>query len=195
MAQNKSEWRRVLLAARSALPEEARRAGSTAIADRVRALPFLAAARAILGYKAIGAEVDLRSLLAAESDRRVPSFVPLPGCASERPRWTGASVSTISADTGVSAQDLVFPVVVLVPGVGFDSSGMRLGRGAGFYDRALAELRRHGPVYAVGVAFECQVVDSLPSDPWDQRMDAIVSEQRTWSAGDGTTGGGAAIAS
>jgi 5-formyltetrahydrofolate cyclo-ligase len=78
----------------------------------------------------------------------------------------------------VSAAEVRHPVVVVVPGVGFDARGVRLGRGAGFYDRALADLRRAGLVYAVGVAFECQIVPALPAEAWDERVDWVVTEQR-----------------
>jgi 5-formyltetrahydrofolate cyclo-ligase len=72
---------------------------------------------------------------------------------------------------------------------------MRLGRGGGFYDRALGDLRSVGDVHVVGLAFECQIVPVLPSDPWDQRVDVVVSEQRVLHATPATNGGSAAIAS
>jgi 5-formyltetrahydrofolate cyclo-ligase len=70
--------------------------------------------------------------------------------------------------------------VILVPGLAFDACGNRLGRGAGFYDRFLGELRAspgwRGRVY--GVAFDLQIVQDVPTDPWDQRLDAIATESR-----------------
>lgn len=67
---------------------------------------------------------------------------------------------------------------ILVPGVGFDYSGMRLGRGRGFYDRLIAKIRRkNSSILVVGVGFGCQLVDSLPSNDWDERLSAVVTEQ------------------
>ena len=66
-------------------------------------------------------------------------------------------------------------VVFLVPGVAFDPRGVRLGRGAGCYDRALA---RHPTALRVGLAYEMQVVPSLPEATWDVPMDAVVTEAR-----------------
>jgi 5-formyltetrahydrofolate cyclo-ligase len=63
--------------------------------------------------------------------------------------------------------------VVLVPGVAFDRTGGRLGRGGGFYDRyltAVAVERR------VGVCFGCQVVELVPTAGHDARVGVVVSE-------------------
>lgn len=66
------------------------------------------------------------------------------------------------------------PDVVLVPLVAFDNRLMRLGQGAGHYDRALSIL--DGAI-AVGLAWSVQFAPSLMSDPWDVPMDAILTEQ------------------
>lgn len=66
---------------------------------------------------------------------------------------------------------------VLVPGAAFDRHGYRLGYGGGFYDRLLPLLRADCRV--VGVAFEAQLVDSLPHEAHDQRVPALVTE-RGW---------------
>ena len=65
--------------------------------------------------------------------------------------------------------------LVLVPGCGFDEQLHRLGRGGGYYDRFLAG-RNHG--CALGVGYECQVVQSIPTGPHDQGVDALITEQR-----------------
>lgn len=64
--------------------------------------------------------------------------------------------------------------LILVPGLAFTRDGRRLGRGGGFYDRFLAQL----PARAVklGVCFDRQVVEALPSEAHDQRMDAVMTE-------------------
>ena len=61
---------------------------------------------------------------------------------------------------------------ILVPGVGFDSSGGRLGRGGGFYDRFLSVSR---PPVVIGVCFDEQIVDKVPREMHDQLMTAIVT--------------------
>ncbi|MDF1586716.1 5-formyltetrahydrofolate cyclo-ligase [Marinimicrococcus flavescens] len=69
------------------------------------------------------------------------------------------------------------PRVVVVPLLGFDEEGRRLGYGGGFYDRTLERLRDMGlrPV-VVGYAFELQAVPEVPVDDHDQRLDYLVTE-------------------
>ena len=67
------------------------------------------------------------------------------------------------------------PDVVLTPLLAFDRRGGRLGFGAGYYDATLEALRSRGPVLAIGLAFETQEVDQVPTEPHDQRLDAVVT--------------------
>jgi 5-formyltetrahydrofolate cyclo-ligase len=65
------------------------------------------------------------------------------------------------------------PTLLLVPLLAFDRRGHRLGYGGGFYDRTLEALQ----VPAIGIAYAGQEVASLPSEPHDRRLDAILTEQ------------------
>ncbi|MCB6182755.1 5-formyltetrahydrofolate cyclo-ligase [Leeia sp. TBRC 13508] len=69
--------------------------------------------------------------------------------------------------------------VVLVPLMGIDQYGFRLGMGGGFYDTSIAcrRLRNMTRPKLIGVAYELQKVNHLEADPWDIRMDALVSEK------------------
>jgi 5-formyltetrahydrofolate cyclo-ligase len=62
---------------------------------------------------------------------------------------------------------------VLVPGVAFGRDGARLGRGGGFYDRLLARCPR---ALRIGVAFEVQLLDTLPTESHDEAVDVVVTE-------------------
>ncbi len=64
--------------------------------------------------------------------------------------------------------------LVVVPGLAFDASGRRLGRGYGYYDRFLAALG--GTALTVGLAFTWQLVPEVPVDAWDVPVDAVVTE-------------------
>ena len=68
------------------------------------------------------------------------------------------------------------PDLLFVPLAAFDRRGFRLGYGAGYYDGALERLRRSKSVLAVGVAFAAQEVARVPTEPHDQRLDALVTE-------------------
>lgn len=70
----------------------------------------------------------------------------------------------------------VEPEVLIVPLVGFDARGYRLGYGGGFYDRTLEGLRARGKVLAVGFAFAAQEMAEVPIEPTDQKLDVMVTE-------------------
>lgn len=74
------------------------------------------------------------------------------------------------------ALDLASVDVVLLPAVGFDRTGNRLGRGNGGYDRWMEDLRKKNPQAKVwGVALEHQLTDTVPTEPHDQPVDALVT--------------------
>jgi 5-formyltetrahydrofolate cyclo-ligase len=64
--------------------------------------------------------------------------------------------------------------LLLVPGVAFTKSGARLGRGGGYYDRLLAQLRLDGGT--LGTCFDLQLVDSLPTETHDRPVARVVTE-------------------
>ncbi len=66
--------------------------------------------------------------------------------------------------------------MVIVPALGYDESGNRIGRGRGFYDRFLSHLDWHG--IACGLAFEEQVVDHVPTSDHDRPVDMLVTDKR-----------------
>lgn len=67
---------------------------------------------------------------------------------------------------------------IVVPGLGFDDKGARLGRGGGFYDRFLSKL----PDEAIrcGVCFDCQMVEQIPVEAHDIRMNLVVTDQHVY---------------
>lgn len=68
----------------------------------------------------------------------------------------------------------VTPNIVIVPGLGFTKDGARLGRGKGFYDRYLEDKS----VIKIGIGFEMQIEQDIPSEPHDVKMDFLVTDQR-----------------
>lgn len=70
--------------------------------------------------------------------------------------------------------------LLLMPLVGFDEAGYRLGMGGGFYDTSLAYLRRRkawSKPHLIGIGYECQKVPEVPRDPWDMPLDAALTER------------------
>lgn len=70
---------------------------------------------------------------------------------------------------------LLVPEVMFCPLLGFTSQGGRIGYGAGFYDRWLAE---HPPRLAIGLAWDCQLEESLPIEPHDMPLDYVITPSR-----------------
>lgn len=90
-------------------------------------------------------------------------------CAMQQDKW-GIREPT----RGALIQPADFDLIV-VPGLGFDTFGRRLGRGAGYYDRFLAEAAGT----TCGFAFEEQLLEDLPVEPHDQEIDLLVTDQTT----------------
>ena len=74
---------------------------------------------------------------------------------------------------------IVIPDIVLVPLLGFDNSGNRIGQGEGYYDRTLQALRANHVVYAIGLAYEGQQSEAIPVDQHDEPLDAVITEARS----------------
>jgi len=68
--------------------------------------------------------------------------------------------------------------LAVLPGVAFDTSGYRLGYGKGFYDKFLANRRQ---ISTMALAFACQIIDEIPRDAYDIKMDKIVTEEIIYS--------------
>jgi 5-formyltetrahydrofolate cyclo-ligase len=179
MTHTKGEWRRRLLTARRQLDDAIRRAASATIAVRVQGLRAFSESPTLLTYRALGAEVDPSAI--AEAAAHAGKTVYYVTVADDGVRWMRAGEGP-GEGTGASpcAAPLpsADPLCVIVPGVGFDARGFRLGRGGGLYDRALVALRAVHAIHAVGLAYEMQVVPELPVEAWDQPVDVVATEDR-----------------
>jgi 5-formyltetrahydrofolate cyclo-ligase len=132
----------------------------------------------LAGYMAMRTEIDPTLAMTAHQG---PVGVPvIPGAAQAlRFREWSPGCAMVAGDFGalIPADGAwIDPEVVIVPLVGFDARGYRLGYGGGFYDRTLAGLRARHPVLAVGFAFAAQELPEVPIDAYDQRLDLIVTE-------------------
>ncbi|BAT61677.1 5-formyltetrahydrofolate cyclo-ligase family protein [Variibacter gotjawalensis] len=72
---------------------------------------------------------------------------------------------------------VVYPDIVLTPLAAFDRRGYRIGYGAGYFDMTLNELRARKSVIAIGLAFACQEVETVPIEPHDARLDFVLTER------------------
>lgn len=154
-------------------------------AERFLAAIPVQAGQRVSGYWPMDDELDPRPLLRALRQRG--AIILLPGVATQKAqplvfrRWDDISVAPPAGRFGIPAPPTDAPVltpdILIVPLVGFDAAGHRLGMGGGFYDATLAALRGGGEILAVGYAFAVQQVAELPSGLLDERLDWAVTER------------------
>jgi len=180
----KRRLRELVIAARARLTAAEREDASRRIADRLGGLDAFAAARTIALYAPIGAEVDTgeivrRALAAGKAlawPRLPPGRLALEFAACDPEGLVAGPHRTREPPPGAPAVPLAAIDLVLVPGVAFDATGQRLGRGRGHYDATLVEMPAR--TARVGLCFEAQIVPGLPSEPHDAPLDAVVTELR-----------------
>lgn len=190
-AEDRERVRRDVLARRDQLASNARRELSDAITRRFWALDELRGVEAIHVSLSVGSEVSTDGIVAEACRRHVRVTVPVTMVAERRLLLTELrdGSALVPGPFGIPEPhpDTRVPVeveslgLVVVPGLAFDPYGHRLGWGAGYYDRLLAGIRPQIPI--VALAFECQIVPTIPCLPHDVRMSAIVTEQRVIRSG------------
>jgi 5-formyltetrahydrofolate cyclo-ligase len=72
----------------------------------------------------------------------------------------------------------IFPNILLIPLVGFDSQLNRLGYGGGFYDRYLSKVQDNNEIIKIGIGFSFQKVKNLPINKFDKKLDCIITEKK-----------------
>ncbi len=138
---------------------------------------------AVMAYLSFGDELGTGALIERAWAQGNPVAVPEVDWASRAMRPALLTPSTRIAPGARGVPELVDPAeplsmgelaLVLVPGVAFDEKGGRLGRGGGFYDRFLLGIDRDR-CRVVGVCHACQMVDRVPTQPHDVRVDAVLA--------------------
>ncbi|MEM0898566.1 MAG: 5-formyltetrahydrofolate cyclo-ligase [Pseudomonadota bacterium] len=178
----KAELRRAVLAERDGLAPEFRQQASSALVDYVDQLPLEPSCIAS-AFLPIRSEIDLQPLMKVLAQRGVPLCLPVV-LDRETIVFRRYDRKADLVDTGFGTRgpgpeaETVDPDVMLVPLAAFDCSGNRIGYGAGHYDRAVARLTnvRKKP-QLIGCAFACQEVESIPAEPHDVPLDAVLSEE------------------
>lgn len=178
--------RRELRARRRALSPAARRAAEAAIRAALARSPWLRAGSSVSLYVARGPEVATAALRALARQRGCRVYLPrITDFAGQRMslyRDLGGPMrlNRFAIEEPLGGDRLAAPSldVALMPLVGFDEAGNRLGNGAGYYDRLLAWRRgRRGAPVLVGIAFECQRCPPLEAMAHDVPLDAVITER------------------
>ena len=180
LKEQKKEIRREIRTRKGLLSAEERISLSQAIGEKVLAMEEVSKAGTILLYASLPDEVDTEFLLRRLSSRReggkkillpvvegdnlilkeyVPGNMEKGYCNIEEPQGNEcASPSEVD--------------LAIVPGVAFDAECNRLGRGKGFYDRLIPNLKCR----MIGLGFNFQIVPSIPCEEFDRPLDVVVTE-------------------
>ena len=186
----KAALRKAMAARRRGLDPARARMDSEASVQAILELQAFRTARVVCCYLATPGEVETDAILACAWAGGKTVLVPV--FASERGDY---GLCELAADTPLAtgAWGIREPVVrrwlpaasvdlAVVPGVAFDASGGRLGRGRGYYDRLLLSVRPD--TVKVGLAFAFQIVASVPAGEHDVRMDVVAAGSVVYRPGE-----------
>jgi 5-formyltetrahydrofolate cyclo-ligase len=180
--------RRALRACRAEMTPAQRAAAAQAITAHIAGTRWLRGGRAIGLYVSIGTEVPTESLRALARQRHCPVYLP---CIIDyryrrmvfaRDAGASSSINRLGIPEPDAQQIIAARAlsVVLLPVLGFDRHGTRLGTGGGYYDRVFSYRRHrhswHRPLL-VGIAFQCQQLPLIERSHHDVPLDAAVTEQ------------------
>lgn len=189
--------RRLLRKARRALNRAEQRQAAQGLYRQLAQNPLFRRARHVSLYLPMDGEIDPRLLMREAQRRGKATYLPVLSA------WPRTKMVFQRVRPGEKLQPNRFRIpepfinarrqrkiwaldLILMPLVGFDDVGGRLGMGGGFYDRSLAYLSRrnawHKPVL-LGLAHECQKVEKLAVASWDVPLQGTVSDKRWYIAG------------
>lgn len=185
---DKKAWRQEVLAKRKALTAEQRQEYEEAIVRHLTDMPEVQKAKVLLLYLDFRGEVSSEAMIrwGIEQGKTVCAPVTV---VDER-RLIPVRIET-AGEYDVGAYGIREPKLrdervvrveeidaVILPGVGFDRKGGRLGYGGGYYDRFLPRLRPDAQ--KIAVAYEVQVMEDVPLEAHDTLLDALVTERGVW---------------
>jgi len=185
----KQSLRQSIIGARSEVAPEERLRLSNNIATRISELESYKEAVTVLGYMNFGAEfaAEIFVLQALQDGKQVM----LPKVNREDKQLELYRVTDLAQDIAPGTWDIREPIAdrckkvtelnlvdfILLPGVAFGLDGARLGYGGGFYDKLLARLP-HQPTL-VAAAYALQVVENIPQENTDRKVEWLITEQET----------------
>jgi len=176
---SKKELRNTIRSLRRGLPTDEHRILSQRILENIKTLGILGDAKVILAFCPFDGEPDISpmfdEILKSGKNLVLPKVVgnSLKLCRVHSTETLSAGSFCILEPAECEEVDPEKIELAFIPGVAFDKRGCRLGMGKGYYDRILGRVKG----LKVGVAFSFQVLEKIPCDPWDQRVDAVLTEE------------------
>lgn len=183
--KSKADWRRLLTELRTSIPENHRAVAHRACSAHLHELILPARDTTVSVYAATDHEVDPAGFI--ETCWKMGSRVVFPVTRFENRTclltfcpvsdWESLQLTRrgIREPTGTQPVDPSEIDVMVIPGLGFDQNGTRMGYGAGCYDRFLANPALKA--IRIGIAYASCVVDHLPAESHDQAMHFVVTDQ------------------
>jgi 5-formyltetrahydrofolate cyclo-ligase len=181
IARRKAELRTQLRTLRSDIPSDERLALGEAVRQRLEAVRVFREASTLLLFYSFGSEVPTAGIIQRSLDEGRRVFLPLLEAGqmlAAELRPGDSLAATTYGPKEPSRRVAVDPAevdLVVAPGLGFDRLGYRLGYGGGHYDRFLSKLRADIP--RLGIAFHQQLLEALPREPGDERLDLVVTDR------------------
>jgi len=181
MREQKSSIRQILRQRKDAMEPEDRQKKSTIICRHL--MTIIGDHETVMAYTSKEKEVNTVPIITALLARSNPVIVPIivKEDVSLRLSYLRDMAALVPSTFGVPEPiGSEIPArgdevdTILLPMLGFDRTGGRIGYGAGYYDRF---LERYPGLRKIGIAFACQEIDALPLDPTDVRMDHIITEE------------------
>ena len=186
---SRKQLRTELRARRAALTAAERIAASQTLLEQLEQVPEFLTDPRIGGYWAIAGELPLAAVIAGLRTRGQAYCLPIVGAAGQLSfaPWTPGMAITMNRygipEPECTREQHLGPDqldVVLVPLLGFDRAGHRLGFGGGYYDRSFAFLQgRSGAArpILIGIGYAIQQVPAIETMPWDVHLDYIATER------------------
>lgn len=181
---DKASVRSTVRAAIQAMSTEERTRRSAVVAQHFLSSDLYRGAQIIFAYASSAREVSTKDIL--ERSLADGKVLALPHTGVDGSELTFHRVTDLAKDLEPGRFGILEPLesapkieiaeadLVIVPGVAFTKSGERLGQGGGFYDRFLAKLP--SGVARCGLAFDCQIVTSLPTEAHDEKVSHVFAE-------------------
>jgi len=186
----KKKLRETLLKRRTALTKEQVRDGSQGAVELIRTLAEWKNACEVLIYWPIRGEVDVRPLSMELWQRGCRVLMPRCrpdaygqmdiACAACEDDLTPGAFSIMEPDADkCPAVTSCQPDIAIIPAICFDRRGYRLGYGGGYYDRLLTTDDMKDTV-RIGLGYNFQLVEQLPTQPWDMPVDIVCTDEELW---------------
>lgn len=190
----KIELRRSLRARRNELTPDDQRLAAARLASNLVGTRLFLTSRRIACYLPNDGEIDTAPVIERIRRLRKTCYLPVLSRLSHDRLWfaeAGPKTKLVSNRFGipepaVKSRDLVRAQdldLILMPLVGFDDKGNRLGMGGGFYDRSLEFLRHRNhwrKPHLLGIAYDFQRVNGLVADPWDIPLQGVITDQAVY---------------